>query len=148
MKNLFYLVIPLLLTTYPILAQSSADQLLGEYHAIQSDDEFKVRATKNANGTYKLQVFWVKNMTDAKTGQKRLDDKNPDLNLRQIPCNQIVLCDNLLYNEAKKQWTNAKIYDPHRGIRANATLWFEGTCLKVKGSLFGISETHTWEKIK
>jgi len=124
------------------------DNILGEYRVTRDGEESKVRFTKEPDGTYKAQVFWVKNDKD-KNGNKRLDGKNPDKSLRNTPCDRILLIWNLKYDEAKKQWSGGKIYDPTRGIRANVTCTFEvDGNLKVKGSLMGISETVSWIKEK
>ena len=131
-----------------VAQNTGADAILGVYHAVQNNDEFKARISKNTDGTYKIQVIWVKQPVDPKTGQKRLDPKNPDKSLRHVPCDKVVLCNGLKYNADKQQWEDAKIYDPQRGLRANATLWFEKGQLHVRGSIIGISETVRWTKIE
>ena len=55
----------------------------------------------------------------------------------------------LKYNEAKHRWDGGKVYDPTRGIRANATCFFgEDGMFRLKGSLLGFSQTVIWEKIE
>lgn len=126
----------------------SPDNILGEYYVTRDGEESRVMFTKEPDGTYKAQVFWVNNDRD-KNGNKRLDLKNPDKNLRSTPCDRIVIVWNLKYDSAKKRWSGGRIYDPTRGIRANVTCSFnvDGN-LMVKGSLMGISETAVWIKEK
>lgn len=135
---------------FPAFAQVAAgeDEILGEYFAVQNGEESRVRFSKADDGTFQAHVFWVKNDVD-KQGRKRLDEKNPDKNLRNVPCDKILLVWNIRYNPEKRKWSGGKVYDPTRGLRANATCWFEDEKhLKLKGSLFGISETVVWVKEK
>ena len=127
---------------------SSADSILGEYEVCHQGEYTKVRVTKDTDGTYKAQVFWVEDRLD-KNGNVRLDEKNPDKSLRHIECDQIVLISGLKYNGKKQEWTDAKVYDPTRGIRANVTCTFQPDgLLRVKGSLLGFSQSIYWRKIE
>lgn len=133
-----------------LIAQSvSADDILGKYESKQGSDEYKVEVTKKADGTYKAQLFWVKDPIDHATGKIALDPKNPDKSLRGVRCDRIVLIDGLHFNADKKQWDKAKIYDPQRGIKVSATAKFlpDGR-LSVRGSVMGIGETIYWTRIK
>lgn len=132
-----------------VAAGQEADAILGDYHSKQNADEYKVRVTRNANGTYKAQIFWVKDDVDPATGKKFLDTKNPSKALRNVACDRIVLFDGLQYNAARQRWDGTKIYDPQRGIRANAVVTRDAATgmLSVKGSLLGISETVIWTRL-
>ena len=135
---------------FPAFAQAASgpDDILGEYYVEQNGEQSRVRFSKADDGTFQAHVFWVKNDLD-KQGKKRLDEKNPNRSLRNVPCDQILLVWNMNFNPEKGQWSGGKVYDPTRGIRANAVCWFEDeTHLKLKGSLLGISETVVWVKEK
>ncbi len=126
---------------------SSADSIIGEY-AVNHQGEFtKVRVTKEDDGTYKAQVFWVEMRLD-ENGNVRLDEKNPDKSLRHVECDAIVLIRGMKYDPVKKKWGGTKVYDPTRGIRANVMCEFidEGT-LRIKGSLLGFSQSIYWKKL-
>lgn len=150
MKKLVTLTLMFLLAVVPCFAQnnlnSKADNIVGCYTSKQNNDVFKVRISKNANGTYKAQIYWVENDKDAK-GKKILDDKNPDKALRNVPCDKIVLFDGMKYNEKDHVWDGSKIYDPQRGLRAKCTCSFKDNKLYVKGTVLGISETVIWTRI-
>lgn len=151
MKKIFASVLFALLPMLALTAQnlnSIPDSILGDYEVVRAGEDSKVRFTKDADGTYKAKIIWVKNDKD-KNGRKRLDEKNPDRSLRNTPCDEILLVWNLKYNVDKKCWDGGKIYDPIRGMRANVTCLFgnDGK-LWLKGSLLGISETVSWEKLK
>lgn len=152
MKTFVIFLITTVMSMGSLLAQNplnnNADNIVGAYYAQQNNDNFKVRFSKQSNGTYTAQIFWVKDDKDAK-GNKYLDPKNPDKSLRNVPCDRIVLIKGLKYNAAKKQWDGTKIYDPQRGIRANVVCKFtnDGSLL-VRGSLMGFSEDAYWKKLK
>lgn len=128
---------------------SNAESIIGKYESVQGGDAYKVQVTRNSNGTFRAQIFWVAGDKDPKTGAKRLDEKNPDKSLRSVPCDKVVLFDGLVYDSAKKCWNGTKIYDPQRGIRANVTCTFlsDGR-LSLKGTVLGISETAYWTELK
>ena len=151
MKHILTILACAIAAILPSAAQSAlndkGDNIVGDYYVVQNGDESKVRFTKNADGTYKCQITWLKNDKDAK-GNKALDDKNPDKSLRSTPADKIVLINGLKYNADKKQWDGAKIYDPQRGLKANVTASFtpDGR-LKLRGSVMGIGETVYWKKL-
>ncbi|MGN0202882.1 MAG: DUF2147 domain-containing protein [Candidatus Cryptobacteroides sp.] len=127
---------------------SRPDAIVGSYISEYADQTYKVKVTKNSDGTYKAQNYWLKN-PNGKDGKPLMDVKNPDKSLRNIPYSQVVLIENLKYNAEKKQWDNAKIYDPSRGIKANVYAYFmpDGK-LMLKGSVLGIGEKIYWTPIE
>lgn len=125
-----------------------ADSIIGEYLTDRGGRKSKVRVFKEANGTYTAQVFWVENPFD-KNGKKRKDVKNPDENLRNVDIDKVVLVKGLKYDADDKEWSGAKIYDPTKGIKVNATAKFEKDGrLKLRGTILGIGKTLYWQKIK
>ncbi len=125
---------------------SAADNIVGNYWTDYGGDESRIRISKNADGTYKAQVYWCKNIKD-ENGNLQKDDKNPDKSLRNTPIDKIVLIDGLKYNKDKKRWDGGKIYDPTRGIKVNATCVFTSPkSLKIRGTVMGIGETLVWQK--
>lgn len=125
----------------------SADNIVGNYEVERDGEMSKVSITSGPDGTYQAKVYWVKNDLD-KDGRKRLDEKNPDKELRNIPCDQILIMWDLKYNPDKHRWEKGKIYDPTRGIKASATVSFQddGTLL-IRGSVMGISEKVIWKPL-
>ena len=123
-----------------------ADNIVGDYEGSHSHVDFKVRFSKNADGTYNAQMTYVQNVVDAK-GNIQYDTKNPDKTRRNIPIDKVVIIEGLRYNAEKKQWDGAKIYDPQRGIKVKVTARFlDGKRLKLRGSVLGIGESVVWEK--
>ncbi len=135
----------------PVCAQNfndKADNIVGEYLTDRGGSKSKVRVTKNAQGTYDAQVFWVEKPQDSE-GKKRKDVKNPDKKLRNVDIDKVVVVRGLKYDAEDKEWGGAKIYDPSKGIRVNVTAEFESANrLKLRGTILGIGTTLYWQKIK
>lgn len=153
MKKIIAAIILSLVGMFTLSAQSAknstADSIVGNYESVQGGEPFKVRISKNSNGTYKAQIYWIADTIDAKTGKQKLDEKNPDKSLRSTPADKVVLFDGLKYNAEKKQWDGTKIYDPQRGIKANVTAIFQNDGkLMLKGTIMGIGEKVYWTPCK
>jgi uncharacterized protein (DUF2147 family) len=151
MKKLMMIFMGVLMMVLPSFAQGindKADNIVGEYLTDRGGSKSKVRVTKNVDGTYDAQVFWVEKPLDAK-GNKRKDVKNPDKNLRNVDIDQVVVVKGLKYDANDKVWGDTKIYDPSKGIRVNVTAEFESSeKLKLRGTILGIGTTIYWTKIK
>lgn len=149
MKNFLWMILCAFMAL-PAMAQGlndKGDNILGEYLTDRGGHKSKVRITKNEDGSYNAQVFWVENALD-ENGNKRKDVKNPDKNLRNVDVDQIILVKGLKYIAEDKEWGNAKIYDPTLGLRVNVTAEFvEANKLKLRGSIFGIGTTLYWNRI-
>ena len=145
------LMLCVMMAVCPVFAQGindKADNIVGEYLTDRGGSKSKVRITKNAQGTYDAQVFWVENPLD-KEGKKRKDVKNPDKALRNVDIDKVVLVRGLKFDAEDKEWSGAKIYDPTKGIRVNATAKFESANkLKLRATILGIGQTIYWQKIK
>ncbi len=145
------MTIAAVLMALPAVAQninSNPDSIIVEYSTDRGGKKSKVRVSKNANGTYTAQVFWVENSLDA-DGNKRKDVKNPDKSLRNVDIDKVVLVDGLKYNSSDKTWGGTKIYDPSKGIKVNVEAQFETPDkLRLEGTIFGIGVTLYWIRIK
>lgn len=151
MKKILMMIICAIVAISPLYAQGindKADNIVGEYLTDRGGNKSKVRVTKNAQGTYDAQVIWVEKPFD-KDGKKRKDVKNPDKSLRNVDIDKVVIVRGLEYDAEEKEWSGAKIYDPTKGIRVNATAKFEDAKkLKLRATIFGIGQTLYWQKIK
>ena len=149
MKRLI-LILMAFICASPMVAQSvlndKADNIVGTYSGKQGDDRFRAKIVKLTDGTYRGQVIWMERDKDAK-GNKILDTKNPDKNLRSKPADQVVLFSGLKYDAKKHCWNDTKIYDPQRGLKASMTAEFvaDGR-LRIKGTVLGIGESVFWKR--
>ena len=151
MKKFLIMLTCAIMAACPVFAQGlndKADNIVGEYLTDRGGNKSKVRITKNAQGTYDAQVFWVEHPLD-KDEKKRKDVKNPDKSLRNVDIDNVVLVRGLKFDSEDKEWSGAKIYDPTKGIRVNATAKFESANkLKLRATILGIGQTIYWQKIK
>ena len=151
MRKLLSTLVLFMAFSVVVMAQQSLnenpDSIVGEYSVLHEGENTKVRITRETDGTFKAQVFWVENRLDDE-GNVRLDEKNPDKSLRHVECDRIVLMNGIRYDAEKNRWGETKVYDPTRGIKANATCEFmpDGT-LRVKGSLLGFSQSIYWVRM-
>ena len=151
MRNLIlgiFLCLPAMVFAADVRDDCAGDRIVGIYSAEYEGEESRISIFKEEDGTYSAHVIWVKNKYD-ESGEVRKDEKNPDRSKRDVPCDEIVLIENMSYNSAKDSWGNAKVYDPTRGIKANVNCSFETPMrLKVRGSLMGIGMSVYWDKIE
>ena len=152
MKKFFIAIICALACALPSYAQNfndKGDNIIGEYLTDRGGSKSKVRITKNSDGSYNAQVFWVENPYEADGKTKRKDVKNPDKALRNVPVDQIVLVKGLKYDASTMTWGGAKIYDPTKGLKVNAEAEFEtADKLKLRGTILGMGVTLYWTRIK
>lgn len=148
MKKIITLVVlAILSTTYIYAHNNNGDNIVGEYLTDRGGSKSKVRITKNSNGTYDAQVFWVEHPFD-KNGKKRKDVKNPDKSLRNVDIDKVIVVKGLKYDAKEKTWGDTKIYDPSKGIRGKVTAEFvDAKKLKLRGTILGIGTTLYWTKI-
>ena len=126
---------------------AAGDNIIGSYLVDHKGEKSKVKISKNADGSYTAQVFWVQNRTE-KDGSVRKDAKNPDKALRNVDCDKIVIFKGLKYDSASKSWTGTTIYDPVRGINASLKASFKDSkTLSLKGTKMGFSETVFWTRL-
>jgi uncharacterized protein (DUF2147 family) len=150
MKKIILMTIAAILLAIPAVAQdvnSNPDSIIGEYSTDRGGKKSKVRVTKNENGTYTAQVFWVENPFD-ENGNKRKDVKNPDKSLRNVDIDKVILVNGLKYDESNKTWGGTKIYDPSKGLKVNVKAEFETPDkLRLEGTILGIGVTLYWIRI-
>ena len=94
-------------------------------------------------------LYWKRTYKYDAKGNKRKDVKNPDKALRNVDVDQIVIVKGLKYNPETKKYGGAKIYDPTKGMRVNASAEFETPDrLKLRGTILGVGVTLYWTRIK
>ncbi len=149
MKKIIFTLLIAALSAIGLSAQdmnAADDNIIGNYFTDYGGSESRIRISKEADGTYKAQVYWCSDAKD-KDGNIEKDVKNPDKSLRDTPIDKVVLITGLKYNKDKKRWDGGKIYDPTRGIRVNASCTFtDAKSLKIRGTVMGIGETLIWTK--
>lgn len=131
-----------------LFAQSKADRLVGTYAVVEEGKESKVRFTKEADGSYKGQIFWLKNATEA-DGSPKLDKKNPDPKKSKLRADQVVVVWGVRYDAEKDCWSKGRVYNPATGKEYNCTVSFDDEqTLRVRGSIGPVGLSRYWKKIE
>ena len=127
---------------------SKGDNIIGEYLYSKKEGDSKIRISKEADGTYKAQVYWVENAFD-NNGNKRKDVKNKNKSLRNVDLDKVIIIKGLEYDADDKEWGDTDIYDPSSGKTYSVDIEFkDAKTLKVYGNILGIGKTVYWKKIK
>ncbi len=150
MKRVFKLgvfALAMLFTT-TAFAQDAADKILGIYQVEEDGNLSKVRFTKCENGTYQGQIIWL-SQPNHPNGERKMDLKNPNPELRKVPSDQIVIVYGIHYNAKDKCWEGGKVYKPTNGKIYNVECSFDDeNTLRVKGSWGPISLSRYWKKLE
>ena len=152
MTKTFIIICTLIVSALSAVAQTeAADKILGTYYISDdtSDEDCKVRITKDKSGTYSGRIFWVKN-PNFKDGTPKRDIMNPDPAKRNTPGDQIQLIFHFRYDAKKNQWVDGEIYAPVHGKTYKCKMWFENDkTLRVRGYIGvpALGRTMTWKKL-
>ena len=150
MKKILFAII-CALVTFTANAQdinSNGDNIIGNYLSLKDGSKSKIKITKEADGTYTAQVYWIEKAFDA-NGNKRKDTKNPDKSLRNLDLDKVILVKGLKYDAKGKEWTDTKMYDPGSGKIYNVDIEFkDAKTLKVYGNILGIGKTLYWTRLE
>ena len=150
MKKLWKLGLCALMVTFAAnaFAQTPADKIVGVYKVEEEGRQSKVRFTKCDDGTYQGQIIWLSEPNNA-DGSRKMDEKNPNPELRKVPADQIVVVYGIRYNVEDNVWGGGKVYKPINGKTYKVECSFDdATTLRVKGSLGPISLSRYWKKVE
>ena len=150
MNNFFRKLALLAVAVFTIAgaAAQDTDKILGVYKAVEEGKESKVEFTRQADGSYRGQIIWLK-QPDNPDGTPKLDVKNPDASKRSVRADRVVVVDGVKYDAKKNVWNGGRVYDPTKGKDYKVEVSFEDArTLRVKGSLLGFSRSVYWTKIE
>ena len=150
MNNFFRKLALLAVAVFTIAgaAAQDADKILGVYKAVEEGKESKVEFTRQADGSYRGQIIWLK-QPDNPDGTPKLDVKNPDASKRSVRADRVVVVDGVKYDAKNNVWNGGRVYDPTKGKDYKVEVSFEDArTLRVKGSLLGFSRSVYWTKIE
>lgn len=129
------------------VSAQNPDRIVGLYKAVEEGNEFKAEFRRQADGSYRAQVVWLKNPVNP-DGTPKLDEKNPDKSKRSVRADRIVLIDWVKYDARKGVWSGGRVYDPTKGKSYKVDVSFNNdSTLRVTGSLMGIGRSVYWTKI-
>lgn len=150
MKTLFKKLIVLTAALFAAAgaAAQDADRIVGIYKAVEEGKESKVEFRRQADGTYRGQIIWLRD-PDNPDGTPKLDVKNPDESKRAGRADRVVVVEGVKYDARKGVWNGGRVYDPTKGKSYKVEVSFEDEqTLRVKGSLLGFSRSVYWKKIE
>jgi len=150
-KNLILLVL-VLTSVMPVLAQSKADRITG-YYLTRDDktnkEKSQVQIFKNSDGKYYGKIAWMAELLE--NGKPKVDKNNPSDNLKTRPVFGLALLNSFTYDSEKDEWSNGTIYDPLNGKTYKCFIRFsDANTLKVSGYIgkqwMGLNRTVVWTK--
>ena len=127
------------------LFAQNADDILGIW--LNEEADAKVEVFMN-NGKFFGKIVWLLNPKDD-NGEWKLDEENPDENLRTRKKLGMTVLNNLVWDEGDKEWNDGEIYDAREGDTYSLFARVDGDrILNLRGyigfSLFG--KTTSWTK--
>lgn len=129
------------LTTY----SQKADAILGEWYSENNESLIEIYKTGNK---FFGKIIWLKE--PLRDGKPKIDDKNPDVKLRERPIIGLVILRDFVF-DGKEEWADGKIYDPKSGKTYSCYMELENKDkLKIRGYI-GISligRTTYWTRKK
>lgn len=149
-QSLIFIFVLSLVSSVNLIAQSyKTDDIVGVW--LNEEKEGRIEIYKNGN-QYFGKIIWLKEPNDKETGKPKVDKKNPETKLRNIPILGLVVMKNFKFN-GENEWEDGSIYDPKSGSTYNCYLQLENrNTLKVRGyigkSWMGLGRTTHWTRIK
>lgn len=149
-QSLIFIFVLSLISSVNLIAQSyKTDDIVGVW--LNEEKEGRIEIYKNGN-QYFGKIIWLKEPNDKETGKPKVDKKNPETKLRNIPILGLVVMKNFKFN-GENEWEDGSIYDPKSGSTYNCYIQLENrNTLKVRGyigkSWMGLGRTTHWTRIK
>ncbi|MCJ8209111.1 DUF2147 domain-containing protein [Mucilaginibacter sp. RS28] len=135
------LVLPLVLSTFAGRAQT--DKVEGLW--FNDIKTAKILISKDANGKFYGKIVWLKE--PLKDGKPKVDDKNPDEQLRTRPVIGLQILSDFV-KDGDNKYVDGTIYDPKNGKTYSCKMTYKGKTLDIRGYI-GISllgRTTVWER--
>jgi uncharacterized protein (DUF2147 family) len=141
----FFVLFALVMSSILVHAQK-ADAVLGVWK--NGEGTGLIQIFKTTSGHYAGKIVWLKEPIDPDTGKPKLDKRNPDETLRNVPTLGLVNLKGFVYNETDHLWENGTIYDPKNGKEYSCKMeMIKPNTLEVRGyigiTLFGRTDTWT-----
>ncbi len=132
-----HLIILAMLLLVPVIAlHGQADSITGVW--LTEDGDSRVEVYKNPDGTFSGKVIWLEEPLNDE-GKPKVDDKNPDAAMHNVPIIGLEVLQGFTYNRSKEEWAGGTIYDPKNGRTYNAYLRLDGeNTLRMRGFVYGM----------
>lgn len=151
MKVILFALVFSLCMAIPTARAVDGDDILGLWNTEEKDAVIELF---KCGEKYCGRVFWVKEPNysagdkNGREGQPKLDNKNPDPNLRNLPIVGLQIMHDFSFT-GNNAWMGGKMYDPERGKTYSGRMSLTSpNTLNLRGyvlfSLFG--RTTTWTR--
>ena len=140
MKTTYFIAILLVVFNFSAFSQR---QIVGKW---LSEDKEGITEIYEQAGKFYGKIVWLKKSTDNK-GLPFKDSENPAPKLRQRPLLDLVVINDLSYNN--KEWSKGSVYDPKSGKTYTCKIWLSNeNTLNLRGYAGLFHSTEVWTRTK
>lgn len=134
MKKTYF--ISLMMMGLSLALHGQANSIVGFW--LTEDGDSQVEIFTKADGQFYGRVVWLEEPLNDK-GLPKVDDKNPDKAMHQVPILGLEILKGFEYNASKQEWAGGTIYDPKNGRTYSAYLRMDGKqTLRMRGYVYGM----------
>lgn len=147
MKLFFLLALLFASPSFHINQSTDGDKLLGVWEP--SNGKARVKIEKIGTKYYG-KIVWLKEPNDPNTNQPKVDNKNPDESMRNVPLKGYRLLKDFTYS-GNKQWENGTIYDPENGSTYKCVIKMtDDNTLEIRGyiGIEALGRTDVWKRLE
>ncbi len=116
---------------------------------LTQDGDSQVEIYRVPGNKFNGRIVWLEEPLNDQSRPK-VDDKNPDVSLRNRPTLGLEILKDFSYNSSKKEWAGGTVYDPKSGRTYDGYMWLDGNnTLKLKGFVLGmrfLGREATWTR--
>lgn len=112
MKKILFAALMLCLSVVVVVAQQTADKIIGQWESLDGDVKLKFDIFKQ-DGKYFGKLLWASNMYEADEKTIKTDNNNPNKVLKTRSRKGIVNITNLKFENG--EYTGGKLYNPSDG---------------------------------
>ena len=116
---------------------------------LEEKKESHIEIYQKKDETIEGKIIWLANPLD-ENGEIKLDEKNPNINLKKRTMQNLIIIKQLKLTE-KNKWSNGSIYDARSGKTYSLTAKLEGKDTLFMRGYLGFSligKTTRWTRIK
>jgi len=113
-----------------------ANTIIG--HWLSEDRDAQIEIYRVPGNKFNGRIVWLEEPLNDQ-GRPKVDDKNPDVSMRDRPTLGLEILKDFNYNASKQEWEKGTIYDPKSGKTYDAFMRLDGNnALRLKGFVLGM----------
>lgn len=107
-------------------------------HWLSEDRDAQIEVYRVPGSKFNGRIVWLEEPLNDE-GKPKVDDKNPDVALRDRPTLGLEILKDFTFNASKQEWEKGTIYDPKSGKTYDAFMRLDGNnILRLKGFVLGM----------